>query len=460
MLTAIAVALAASLQAASLGDLVVTGRVEDARAAIAAGADADERDKDGVTALMRAASAGRADMVRLLLASKADPDAKTSGGVNALMMASLAGYVDAVAALIAAKSAIDERDNEGRTALMAAASGGDPATVDALLAAGANAAIEDAGGSTALTYAAAEGFAAVAGSLQKRGIKPTNRDLLLAAGRCHTAVARSFLAAGMDPNPEAGRLPPLVAAAGGNCLDTVELLIEKGAHLNVTNSDGWTPLIKAAAAGHTDVVRLLLARGADREVADSLGRSAGMYASMNGREEMAALFRQAGAAAGSPAAIVVSSPALKADEPMPREYTADGRNVSPPLTWSGAPAGTKSFAVVCEDPDAGNPPPFVHWVIYNIPPDAGGLPENIPFTPGAPMPASIAGAVQGLSGFRRPIYRGPAPPPGKPHHYHFKVYALDTSGLPAGLNRSEFLDAMKNHIVGQGELVAVYERQP
>ncbi|HEY1910838.1 MAG TPA: YbhB/YbcL family Raf kinase inhibitor-like protein [Vicinamibacterales bacterium] len=162
----------------------------------------------------------------------------------------------------------------------------------------------------------------------------------------------------------------------------------------------------------------------------------------------------------APAKIVVASPTLKMDETMPREYTPDGRNVSPPLTWTGAPAGTREFAVICEDPDAGNPPPFVHWVIYRIPASAKGVPEGVPIDPEAAMPAEIAGAVQGLSGFRRAIYRGPAPPPGKPHHYHFVVYAIDAVlNLKPGLNRAELLDAIKGHIIGQGELVAIYERK-
>jgi Raf kinase inhibitor-like YbhB/YbcL family protein len=162
----------------------------------------------------------------------------------------------------------------------------------------------------------------------------------------------------------------------------------------------------------------------------------------------------------APAKIVVSSPTLKMDETMPREYTPDGRNVSPPLTWTGAPAGTKEFALVCEDPDAGNPPPFVHWVIYKIPGTATGLPEGIPIDPAAAMPAEIAGAIQGVSGFRRPIYRGPAPPPGKPHHYHFVVYALDADlGLKPGLTRADLLTAINGHVVGRGELVAIYERK-
>ena len=175
------------------------------------------------------------------------------------------------------------------------------------------------------------------------------------------------------------------------------------------------------------------------------------------------------AAAASPAAqgpgkmpeqLIVTSPTLKAGETIPRDYTADGRNVSPPLQWSGAPPSTKAFAVICDDPDAPTPQPFVHWVIYRIPATARGLPENIPIDPAAPMPPEIAGAVQGLSGFRRPIYRGPAPPPGKPHHYHFKVYALDAAlELEPGLTKAELLDRIAGHVIGEGELVAVYERR-
>jgi Raf kinase inhibitor-like YbhB/YbcL family protein len=172
----------------------------------------------------------------------------------------------------------------------------------------------------------------------------------------------------------------------------------------------------------------------------------------------------AGASAGAqpaPQKLVVESPALKHDQPMPKDFTPDGRNVSPPLTWSNVPPGTREFAVVLEDPDAGNPPPFVHWVIYKIPGTAKGLPENIPIDPGAAMPAGVAGAIQGLNGFKRMVYRGPAPPPGKPHHYHFVVFALDVAlDLKPGLTRADLLAAMKGHIIGQGEIVPVYERAP
>lgn len=172
------------------------------------------------------------------------------------------------------------------------------------------------------------------------------------------------------------------------------------------------------------------------------------------------------AALAQPVAVplTVTSPTITAGQPIPRQHTADGENISPALSWTGAPATTRSFAVVCEDPDVllppTNPQPFVHWVVYNIPATAQGLPANLPIDPTAAMPPAIAGATQGPSGFRRPIYRGPAPPPGKPHHYHFIVYALDVAGLPSGLTRAQLTDAMAGHIVGQGQLVATYERKP
>jgi Raf kinase inhibitor-like YbhB/YbcL family protein len=168
----------------------------------------------------------------------------------------------------------------------------------------------------------------------------------------------------------------------------------------------------------------------------------------------------ADASAQTPQTLTVTSPALKAGEPIPRDYTADGKNISPPLMWANVPGATKEFAVIVDDPDAPTPQPFVHWVIYKIPASATGLPEDIPIDAATPMPPQIAGAVQGTSGFRRPIYRGPAPPPGKVHNYHFTVYALDTAlDLAPGATKQQLLDAMKGHIVGQGELIATYERK-
>jgi len=163
-----------------------------------------------------------------------------------------------------------------------------------------------------------------------------------------------------------------------------------------------------------------------------------------------------------PQRIVVTSPTLEAGEPIPVAHTPDGRNDSPEIRWSGAPPGVKEFVVICEDPAVGNPPPFVHWVVYKIPATATRLPPALPID-GSPFPREIAGAVQGLNGFRRAVYRGPAPPRGKVHHYHFVVYALDIEIEPPAkqplLTRAQLLELMQGHVLGKGELVATYERQ-
>ena len=177
-----------------------------------------------------------------------------------------------------------------------------------------------------------------------------------------------------------------------------------------------------------------------------------------------AAFAAASASAQAPAVITVTSPTLKANEVVPIDHTADGKNLSPALSWSGAPAGTKQFALIYDDPDVafGNPPQsFVHWVVYNIPGTAKGLPGELPMDAVLTAPADIAGTIQGLSGFKRTGYRGPAPPPGKPHHYTWTIYALDAElKLDQGLNRNQLLEAMKGHIIGQGEIVGTYERKP
>jgi len=170
----------------------------------------------------------------------------------------------------------------------------------------------------------------------------------------------------------------------------------------------------------------------------------------------------ASAAAQAPATITVTSPTLKANEVVPIDHTADGKNLSPALMWSGAPANTKQFALVYDDPDVMfGGQTFVHWVVYKIPGTATGLPAELPMDAVLTAPPEIAGAIQGLSGFRRAGYRGPAPPPGKPHHYTWTVYALDAElPLEPGLNRNQLMDAIKGHIIGQGSLVAIYERKP
>jgi Raf kinase inhibitor-like YbhB/YbcL family protein len=173
------------------------------------------------------------------------------------------------------------------------------------------------------------------------------------------------------------------------------------------------------------------------------------------------LMGSANIACAEPQQMTVTSPTLKHGAPVPRDHTPDGRNDSPALNWTNAPPGTKEFAVLCEDPGVGNPPPFVHWIVYGIPGTAKGLPAALPID-GSPMPADVAGTVQGLSGFRRAIYRGPAPPPGKAHDYHFIVYALDakivTKPDQPPLTRAQLLELIEGHVIGKGELVATYER--
>ncbi|HIB08700.1 MAG TPA: YbhB/YbcL family Raf kinase inhibitor-like protein, partial [Gemmatimonadetes bacterium] len=139
----------------------------------------------------------------------------------------------------------------------------------------------------------------------------------------------------------------------------------------------------------------------------------------------------------------------------------DGPNLSPPLTWRGLPAETRQIAVICQDHGAGNPPPWVHWIIYNIPGTAAGLPEGIPFESTDPMPREITGATHGNNGWGLSMYRGPAPPRNSVHHYHFAVFALNTElDLPPGLTRNELLEAIDGHIIGEGHMMPIYERQP
>jgi hypothetical protein len=168
-----------------------------------------------------------------------------------------------------------------------------------------------------------------------------------------------------------------------------------------------------------------------------------------------------GVRAQAPQTIIVESPAMSTGEMMPRDFSPDGRNVSPPLHWRNVPSGTRGFVVICQDHGAGNPPPWVHWLIYNIPGSATGLPENLPFDSREPMPAEVGETVHGDNGWGLPMYRGPAPPAGMLHHYHFVVYALDAElNLPPGLTRAEVLEAIEGHVIGQGDLVPIYERQP
>lgn len=167
------------------------------------------------------------------------------------------------------------------------------------------------------------------------------------------------------------------------------------------------------------------------------------------------------ASAAEKAKITVESPKFKNGEAIPAQYTGDGKDVSPPINWSGLPATAKQLALICDDPKAPSPKPWVHWVIYKIPASAKGLPEAIPTDAELKAPAELAHAVQGLTGWKAPGYRGPAPPKGSgKHEYHFKVYALDKAlDLKPGLDKMALLKEIEGHVVGEGEVVGLYERK-
>ena len=155
--------------------------------------------------------------------------------------------------------------------------------------------------------------------------------------------------------------------------------------------------------------------------------------------------------------IQITSEAFPHGAAIPPQYTGDGRNTSPPLKWSGLAERAKELALIVEDPDAPQPEPFVHWIIYKIPAEAAGLPEGIP---PREKPQTPAGALQGRNSFARIGYGGPAPPKGHGlHHYHFRLYALDWPlKIQAGLDKKALLAAMSGHVLSQGELVGTYQR--
>ncbi len=150
----------------------------------------------------------------------------------------------------------------------------------------------------------------------------------------------------------------------------------------------------------------------------------------------------------------VTSTAFDEGATIPKQYTGDGKDASPPLRWSGAPGGTKSFALICDDPDAPRKEPWVHWVLFNLPADTKELPEGVPA-----KETLSSGAKQGKNDFGKIGYGGPAPPKGKPHRYFFKIYALDTMlDLKEGATKQQLETAVKGHILAQGQLMGKYER--
>jgi Raf kinase inhibitor-like YbhB/YbcL family protein len=155
---------------------------------------------------------------------------------------------------------------------------------------------------------------------------------------------------------------------------------------------------------------------------------------------------------GQEMGIKIESSAFKEGGMIPVKYTCDGEDVSPPLKWGDLPTGTKSIALISDDPDApvGT---WVHWVLYNLPPDVRALSENIP-----PNKTLENGAVHGNNDFKRVGYGGPCPPGGT-HRYFFKIYAVDKKiDLAPGASKAQLLKAMEGHILDNGELMGKYKR--
>jgi Raf kinase inhibitor-like YbhB/YbcL family protein len=150
----------------------------------------------------------------------------------------------------------------------------------------------------------------------------------------------------------------------------------------------------------------------------------------------------------------LTSTAFAEGQPIPSKYTCDGENVSPPLAWNGVPEGTKSIALIVDDPDA-PAGTWVHWVLYDLPGTARELPEALPKSQYIP-----GGAEQGLNDFKHLGYGGPCPPGGKAHRYYLKLYALDrVLELKPGATKKEVESAMEKHILAQGQLMGTYKRK-
>jgi Raf kinase inhibitor-like YbhB/YbcL family protein len=149
----------------------------------------------------------------------------------------------------------------------------------------------------------------------------------------------------------------------------------------------------------------------------------------------------------------IESSAFAAGAEIPIRYTGDGEDVSPPLAWSGLPSGTKSLALIVDDPDAPDPAAprmiWVHWVLFNNPPSATSLPEGVRTLP--------AGTGEGLNDWKRAGYRGPTPPIGR-HRYVFKLYALDEKLRLAGPpSKAQLEKAMRGHVLAEATLIGTYQ---
>ena len=151
-------------------------------------------------------------------------------------------------------------------------------------------------------------------------------------------------------------------------------------------------------------------------------------------------------------AFQIESPAFGNGEMIPKKYTCDGDDVSPPLKWKDVPEGTKSLALICDDPDAPLMT-WVHWIVYNIPPEKDGLEENIP------KKEILEKGMQGKNSWGKIGYGGPCPPGAKPHRYFLKLYALDSMlDIEPGIKKKKLMKEMEGHILAKTELMGLYKR--
>jgi len=151
--------------------------------------------------------------------------------------------------------------------------------------------------------------------------------------------------------------------------------------------------------------------------------------------------------------ITVETLSFSSGAKLPKRFSCDGAGLSPEIHWPSPPTGTRSLAIVMDDPDS--PFGFVHWLVYDIPVEAHGISEGASSQAGLPP-----GAVEGINSSGTPGYTGPCPPGAKPHHYVFRLYALDLPiGLPSGKNKGQLAAAVKDHVLAEGEITALYGRE-
>jgi Raf kinase inhibitor-like YbhB/YbcL family protein len=162
----------------------------------------------------------------------------------------------------------------------------------------------------------------------------------------------------------------------------------------------------------------------------------------------------------SPNVVVqLTSTDFEAGQVIPKEFTGEGEDRSPQLSWGELPDGTRELALICDDPDAPTSTPWVHWVLYGIQPDVSSLPAGLPKDAEIDQPIRALQGKNSWTSGQTVGYRGPMPPPGHGvHHYHFKLFALDAPlGLKSQSTKAELLAAMEGHVLGTGELIGTYE---